>query len=233
MEAIVLAGGLGTRLRSIISDVPKPMAPIDNDNTPFLEVIMKNLKLNGVTHVVLSIGYKGNIIKEYFGDSYNGMHVDYSFEHEPLLTGGAIKKAKTLCNEKDFFIINGDTFLDIDYKNMYEYHKKNDSKLTMAIKKTNDVSRYGTVDICNGNVKSFQEKGVVMEGMINAGVYCMNDVLSFSDFGNKFSFEKDFLQKTVMKIFTYEVKGKFLDIGVPTDYMSFKQMYADNEIIFK
>ena len=112
MEAIVLAGGLGTRLRSIVLDLPKPMAPIGDK--PFLEYIFKYLKKSGVTRVVLSVGYKWKVIEEYFGSSFENIELVYSVENEPLGTGGAIKKAMTKIEGEKVYIINGDTFFDVN-----------------------------------------------------------------------------------------------------------------------
>ena len=112
MEAIVLAGGLGTRLRSVVSELPKPMAPVGDK--PFLEYILKYLKKNGIDKVVLSVGYKWETIKEYFGDSFEDIELVYSIENEPLGTGGAIKQAMEYVSDVNVFIVNGDTFFDID-----------------------------------------------------------------------------------------------------------------------
>ena len=111
MEAIVLAGGLGTRLRSVVSDVPKPMAKING--RPFLEVLLNKLVRNNIERIVLSTGYKGNIIKDYFGTEFNGVKIEYSHEDEPLGTGGAICRALEKIVSNDFFVFNGDTFADI------------------------------------------------------------------------------------------------------------------------
>lgn len=220
MEAIVLAGGFGTRLRSAVSDVPKPMAPMDEKGTPFLKVLFDFLKRNGITHIVLSIGYMGNVIKDYFGVEYQGIPIDYSSEDTPLLTGGAIKKALASCVEPDVFVLNGDTFFDVDLAEMAQQHKADHADLTIAVKEKFDFDRYGTVEFDKKRITAFKEKTYCKAGWINGGIYCMKkDLLNCVD-EKKFSFEKDFMEKKVgmIEIMPFPSEGYFIDIGVPEDY---------------
>jgi len=216
MEAIVLAGGLGTRLQSVVSDVPKPMAPVDGK--PFLEYILKYLKKNGVNRVILSVGYKWEIIQDYFGDGFEGITLVYSVEDEPLGTGGAIKKALELVKTNEVYIINGDTFFDIDLK---ELELKNGSKLMLSLKKMKDFERYGCVSVSDDEkVTAFKEKEFTKEGNINGGIYLMNkNIFDAFDLVQKFSFE-EFMQDNLEKL---NISAKifddyFIDIGIPEDY---------------
>jgi len=122
METIILVGGFGTRLSHIVSDVPKPMIPVNGK--PFLKYLFDYLLKNGVTYIILAVGYKSEIIQKYFGDDYKGISITYSVENTPLGTGGAIKKALDCCNEKYVFIVNGDTYFDVDLKQMKDFHIK-------------------------------------------------------------------------------------------------------------
>ena len=157
MEAIVLAGGFGTRLSHVVSDLPKPMVPICN--RPFLEYILLDLSKKGITEVVLAVGYKSDIIYNWFGESYFGVKLIYSYEDKPLFTGGAIKKALLSCANEEIFIVNGDTLFDVDLHSMYVIHKKSNAMLTIAIKEMTNFSRYGTVKFDeNNHITSFEEK---------------------------------------------------------------------------
>ena len=220
MEAIVLAGGLGTRLRSVVSDLPKPMAPIGNK--PFLEYILKYLQKNGITKVVLSVGYKWETIKEYFGNSFENMELIYSVEDEPLGTGGAIKKALTLCKEKNIFIINGDTFFDVNLQNL---ELDNNSKIQLSLKSMKNFNRYGCVETSEkGLVTTFTEKGYRESGNINGGIYLMSkNIIDEFDLEEKFSFEK-FMQNNFeqLNISTKVFDNYFIDIGIPEDYQKAK-----------
>lgn len=216
MEAIVLAGGLGTRLRSVVSDLPKPMAPI-NDR-PFLEYILNYLKKNEITRVVLSVGYKWETIKEYFGNSFENIELVYSVEDEPLGTGGAIKKALTLCKEEKIFIINGDTFFDVNLQNL---ELKSNSKIILSLKSMKNFDRYGCVETNTEEfVTTFTEKGFREYGNINGGIYLMSKNI-FDEFNleEKFSFE-EFMQNNFkqLNISTKVFDNYFIDIGIPEDY---------------
>lgn len=185
MQAIILCGGLGTRLKSVIKDIPKPMAPI-NDK-PFLEFIFEYLKKQGIKEVILAVSYKYEVIKEYFKDEFLGIKIKYSIEKEPLGTGGAIKEAlKIIKNET--YVLNGDTFFGIDLSKL----KLNGSKICLALKQMNDFDRYGTVNVNEqGFVISFEEKIFKNQGLINGGIYLLT-----KDIFNEFDLEKNFLLKS-------------------------------------
>ncbi|EAK5688907.1 nucleotidyltransferase family protein [Campylobacter coli] len=217
MQAIILCGGLGTRLKSIIKDIPKPMAPI-NDK-PFLEFIFEYLKKQGIKEVILAVSYKYEVMQEYFKDEFLGIKIKYSIEKEPLGTGGAIKEAlKFIKNEA--YVLNGDTFFDIDLSKL----KLNRSKICLALKQMNDFDRYGTVNVDGlGLVISFEEKVFKKQGLINGGIYLLDKDI-FKDFAlqEKFSFE-EFLQENYrnLKARAEIFDNYFIDIGVPEDYRFF------------
>lgn len=217
MQAIILCGGLGTRLKSVIKDIPKPMAPI-NDK-PFLEFIFEYLKKQGVKEIILAVSYKYEVIQEYFKDEFLGIKIKYSIEKEPLGTGGAIKEAlKFIKNE--VYVLNGDTFFDIDLSKL----KLNGSKICLALKQMNDFDRYGTVNVNEqGFVISFEEKIFKIQGLINGGIYLLDKDI-FKDFAlqEKFSFE-EFLQENYEKLKARAeiFDDYFTDIGVPEDYYDF------------
>ncbi|AAW36041.1 nucleotidyltransferase family protein [Campylobacter jejuni] len=217
MQAIILCGGLGTRLKSVIKDIPKPMAPI-NDK-PFLEFIFEYLKKQGIKEVILAVSYKYEVIQEYFKDEFLGIKIKYSIEKEPLGTGGAIKEAlKFIKNEA--YVLNGDTIFDIDLKKLI----LNNSKICLALKQMNDFDRYGTVELDSKNyIKLFKEKEFKKQGLINGGIYFLNKDI-FNDFTlqEKFSFE-EFLQENYekLKAKAHIFDNYFIDIGVPGDYGRF------------
>ncbi len=185
MQAIILCGGLGTRLKSVIKDIPKPMAPI-NDK-PFLEFIFEYLKKQGIKEVILAVSYKYEVIQEYFKDEFLGIKIKYSIEKEPLGTGGAIKEAlKFIKNEA--YVLNGNTFFDIDLTKL----KLNGNRICLALKQMNDFDRYGTVNVDkHGFVISFEEKVFKKQGLINGGIYLLT-----KDIFNEFDLEKNFLLKS-------------------------------------
>lgn len=215
MEAIILAGGFGTRLAHVVSDVPKPMAPVCD--RPFLRFILDDLQEKGVEKVVLAVGYKWKIIQKYFGNTYRGMRIKYSVEDTPLFTGGAIKKALAKCQNNKVFIINGDTFFDVDLQQM----SRIDAPLVVAVKELESFDRYGTVSLSAENIiTGFREKQPCEKGYINGGVYYMDRTLLDSIEKETFSFEKEVLE-TVYQRFPVPVyigSGYFIDIGVPEDY---------------
>lgn len=217
-EAIILCGGLGTRLRSVISDVPKPMAPINNK--PFLAFVLEYLKKQNISRVVLAVSYKYEIIQEYFGNSYLGMKILYSIEKEPLGTGGAILEALNLINSDSCYVLNGDTFFDVNLDRL----KLDNSDICVALKPMKNFDRYGSVDIDNNSyISAFNEKKFTSNGLINGGVYLIKKHI-FNSFNlpNKFSFE-EFFQENFL-IFNAKATvfdDYFIDIGIPQDYKAF------------
>ncbi|NBV06471.1 MAG: D-glycero-beta-D-manno-heptose 1,7-bisphosphate 7-phosphatase [Proteobacteria bacterium] len=220
MQAIILAGGFGTRLKSVVKDVPKPMADING--APFLSYLLTYLKKSGVTDVVISIGYLQEKIIQYFGNSFLGIKISYAREDKPLGTGGAILNSlKFIDQNKPVIVINGDTFLQVDYQKLLAAHK---SKLTLVLRKMQDCSRYGRVVFDeNFVIKSFAEKSAEKEsGFINGGIYVLDPKI-FAKFSleEKFSFETDFLVKHLQDLEpqAFTVDEYFIDIGVPDDYV--------------
>lgn len=223
MEAIILAGGLGKRLRGVVNDVPKPMADILGK--PFLEYIMEYLKKNNVKKVILAIGYKGHVIKDYFGGDYKGISIMYSEEMEPLGTGGGIKQAIRLCENENNIIINGDTYFDVDLPEMMKQHIMTKSDLTIATKVMYDFDRYGiVVSDKDKRIIEFKEKKYYNQGNINGGVYICKKELVDEVTENSFSFEKEVLEKKykIKKFSSFISESYFIDIGIPNDYFSFK-----------
>jgi len=219
MEAIILAGGLGTRLAARVSDVPKAMAPVGG--RPFLEILLHQLERCGCTRVVLSVGYLHSAIEGHFGEAFGGMRLAYAVEESALGTGGAIRRSLTMVREDAALVVNGDTFLDADYAEMLRYHRAQGVAMTMAVTRREDIARYGGVVIRNERVVGFEEKGRSGPGWINAGAYVLNRNLEWpADLPERFSFEKAFLGLRVaeLKPAAFEVAGYFLDIGVPEDF---------------
>lgn len=133
MEIIILSGGLGTRLNGILKNIPKVMAPINNK--PFLEYIFDDINNQGIERVILATGYKKEYIRDYFGDNYKNISIEYSEEESPLGTGGAIKKALDKTNEDNVIVMNGDIYTKLDYNELYKSHQNSNSKVTLALKK--------------------------------------------------------------------------------------------------
>lgn len=231
MEAIILAGGFGTRLQHIVSDVPKPMAPMDDTQTPFLSVLLDKLLLYGFRKIVLSTGYMHGKIEGYFGAVYKGVQLIYSEEETPLLTGGAIKKALSFCEEENVFVLNGDTYFDVDFSQMKREFVEARADVSIAVKEMKDFDRYGTVVLEGKTVNAFREKEQQSVGWINGGIYCLRRNL-LNEVQEKFSFEK-YLEAYVrkLKIIAYLSDGFFIDIGIPEDYFQAKRRYKNNGFV--
>ncbi|MEO8887350.1 MAG: nucleotidyltransferase family protein [Mucilaginibacter sp.] len=219
MEAIILAGGLGTRLRDIVKDIPKPMAPING--TPFLHYIFEWLSNFPVNNVTLSIGYKADVIFNHFNTNYKGISIKYATENKPLGTGGAIKYALSKTVEDNVLIVNGDTYFPIDVNRFADFHQNNKSDISIALKHMTDFDRYGSVKILNNKIISFNEKQHLREGLINGGIYIVNKkAINFNSLPDVFSFEAEVLEKCVHygSINGMIFNDTFIDIGVPEDY---------------
>jgi len=185
--------------------------------------------------VVLSVGYKYEMIKNYFGKSFSGMELVYSVESEPLGTGGGIRKSLSFVDSRNVFIVNGDTFFDVNLKKLFLFHKEKNSVISVALKPMKQFDRYGSVRIDeNKKIIGFEEKKYHESGLINGGIYLLNkDFFMSFDLGEKFSFEKDFLEKyyNFYAFYGLEFESYFIDIGIPEDYENFKKDVAQSNIV--
>lgn len=217
-EAIVLAGGFGTRLRDLVPDAPKPMAPVGG--RPFLEILLRSLASKGFSRVVLSLGFMAKKISDHFGNQFAGMDLVYVVEDSPMGTGGAVRLAIEQCIQDHVFVINGDTFLDLEAEGIEDHWSAN-RHLVIVAREVPDTSRYGRLLVRNGLVTGFTEKGVEGPGLINAGCYVFRkkELDTFPP-NQPFSLEADFLAKAVqnMPVDVFVTNGHFIDIGVPDDY---------------
>ena len=218
MEAIVLAGGFGTRLKQIVPDLPKPMAPIAG--RPFLEILLAALARKGFSRVVLSLGFMADKIVAHFGDRYAGMELVYEVEQQPLGTGGAIRVALARCASDHVFVFNGDTYLDLevdDLENLWQRSRRP----VIVVREVPDTARFGRVEMNGGQVTAFLEKGMAGTGLINAGCYVLpRRALDAFPMGQNFSIETEYLAKELDQIYFdgFVTCGRFIDIGVPEDY---------------
>ncbi len=219
-QAIILAGGFGTRLKSVVSEVPKPMAPIGNK--PFLEIVLEQCLKYNIQKVALAVGYKHETITDYFGNNYRGIELIYSIEEEPLGTGGAIAQAAVLLEDKPFVVLNGDTLFKTNLYHLSSFYSEKKADMAIALCCMEDFDRYGVVEIDqNGRVLDFKEKQYQKTGNINAGVYILTKaILDKSNLPLKFSFEKDFMEAFVQDYLFYGMPSTdyFIDIGIPEDY---------------
>ena len=225
MEVIILAGGLGTRLRSEVKDVPKCMAPVAGK--PFLWYLLTDLKkYNNITKVILSVGYLREVIFEWIPTVQDEFPFtfDYAIEEEPLGTGGGIRLAMEKVTEKEAVILNGDTYFAVDLNELVAAHKNQEvAKLTIALKPMKDFDRYGTVSTdAEGRVLKFNEKRPCKEGLINGGVYVLSkDESIFEGKFQKCSFETAVMQEKCGEtgcLYGVVQNGYFIDIGIPDDY---------------
>lgn len=218
MEAIILAGGFGTRLASRLQGVPKPMALVAG--RPFLEILLLQLRRAGCTRVVLSVGHLHNVIQDHFDTAFQNVRIDYAIESAPLGTGGAIRLALAQISEDSVLVLNGDTYLDADYAAMMRFHTAEDASVTIAVAHQPDIARYGGVVVEQKRIVAFEEKGRTGPGWINAGSYVIAKRMAWSPaLPEKFSIEKDVFVPGVARLrpAAYEVSGYFLDIGIPED----------------
>ena len=225
-EAIILAGGFGTRLQGVVKDLPKPMAPVNG--RPFLTYILDYLIDYEYERVVLSVGYLYEKIVDYFGRKYKTLEIDYAVEEEPLGTGGGIQFAMSKCENDNVLVINGDTMFKVDLDAFERFHTEKDALLSIVLREVEDVSRYGSVTISNDNlIALFAEKQVTFgRGYINGGVYLIHRKLfDKHPQPKKFSFEKDLMTKFYTQELFYAMPsdGYFIDIGIPEDYARAQQ----------
>ena len=227
MQAIVLAGGLGTRLRGVVPDLPKPLAPVSG--RPFLAIVLEQLRSQGFSLAVLSVGFRHELIRQAFGERFGGLAIDYAVEERPLGTGGAIRLAARACSEADVFVLNGDSYTDLDFADMQARHCETHVPLTVCTVEVPDAARYGRVLVRDSRIDGFSEKGTGGPGLINAGIYLMRrNLLETLDLPEVFSLERDILESKLgeLRPLAYLTRGRFIDIGVPVDYARAQGMFA-------
>jgi D-glycero-alpha-D-manno-heptose 1-phosphate guanylyltransferase len=225
---LLLVGGMGTRLRSVLSDKPKPLAPIGG--IAFLELLVMQLRANGFRNLVMCTGFEAGQIHEKFGDGLKwNLNISYSEENQPLGTGGAIKLAEPFLRQSpNFVVMNGDSFLELDLRQMAQYHNQHDGLGTIAVRRVSDAARYGTVHVdAEGKITRFSEKlGFATPGLINGGVYVFKKAALNHIPGGPVSLEKEVLPGLVSQgIFAFEQNGMFIDIGTPEDYARAQTIY--------
>lgn len=237
-EAVILAGGFGTRLSHVVSDVPKPMAPVYGK--PFLTYLIDRLVDAGIRRVILATGHKHECIETYFGAKYRDVEIVYSNEDIPLFTGGAIRKAAEKIDSEDFIVLNGDTLFDIDFAKLYDFHIQHHANLSVALRYVDDTSRYGSVGCIDDHVTAFHEKlDSHGAGDINGGIYAIRrQWLIELELPTKFSFEKELMQPMAGDPHFYGLSfdDYFIDIGVPEDYFraqeEFKTIFSEDQFLF-
>jgi len=221
LPAVLLVGGLGTRLQPVLSSKPKPLAPIGG--IPFLELLVLQLRSQGIRQLVMCTGFQSQQIEEALGDGHKwDVTIAYSKESRPLGTAGAIKHAEQLLSEaSDFLVMNGDSFLEIDFHQLLRFHRERGGWASIAVRRVVDAARYGTVEVDGqSRVVRFSEKlGLQKPGLVNGGIYVFKqEVLPHLPEGPA-SLEKDVLPRLVEHgTFAIEQAGMFIDIGTPEDY---------------
>jgi D-glycero-alpha-D-manno-heptose 1-phosphate guanylyltransferase len=229
-EAVILAGGFGTRLRSVVSDLPKSLAPVNEK--PFLHYLFLWLKKFGIEHIVLSVGYLSEKVEEQFGNEYLGIKVSYAKEESPLGTGGGIRLAMEKCSGAHVLAMNGDSFFDVELDQFFENHLSGSADATLALRKVEDGSRYGTIQLDGMRIIAFREKDPEVKGdaLINGGIYLLRrkTFLKNTESENQFSIERDFFGRLADKLWlqSFISDGYFIDIGIPEDFERAQKEFA-------
>ncbi|HEY0676868.1 MAG TPA: nucleotidyltransferase family protein [Chitinophagaceae bacterium] len=219
-SAIILAGGLGTRLRPAITDLPKCMAPVAGK--PFVAYVVEHLQQQGIEHFIFALGYKSEMFQDFISQILSKKHYTLSIEQEPLGTGGAIRLACTRLHDTTTLVANGDTLFRIDVNKLSSFHHLHNAHCTLSLKPMQQFNRYGVVELNEDqSVSIFKEKQYYESGYINGGVYMLNAEKFLSEnLPEIFSFEKDYLEKlyTARRMFGVIQDEYFIDIGIPEDY---------------
>jgi len=228
IECVIFAGGLGTRLRSVVSHVPKPLAPING--VAFLDFLLTQIAgFRAVSKVVLAIGYKASQIVQHYKDHTFPFLIEFSIEDFPLGTGGALKKALNLIESEDVLVLNGDSYLSFSFSELWNFHLQTSAELTLSAVFAKSANRYGLLDVNKetSRILGFKEKSQEStQGLINAGVYLIKKTL-MDDFifDGAFSLEKDVFPKCIShKMYVHICEGQFIDIGTPESFLLAQQM---------
>lgn len=221
-EAIILAGGMGTRLRSVVDDRPKVMAMVRG--YPFLAYLIHYLQQQGIVHFIFSVGYMHESIENFLSENYRPLSYSIALEDEPLGTGGAIKLACSYGQEKQILVCNGDSYFAVDIPKLAALHESKEALCTLSLKPMQHFDRYGTVELnSDQSIRQFREKQACESGFINGGVYALNrGRFLASPLPQKFSFENDFLRNLTgdepPQLYGMIQDVFFIDIGIPEDY---------------
>jgi D-glycero-alpha-D-manno-heptose 1-phosphate guanylyltransferase len=227
-EAIILAGGFGTRLGELTRNTPKPLVPVNG--RPFLDILLNHLIHLGFERVVLSVGHLANQIQLRYGEAYKGLKITYAVETEPLGTGGAIRLALNYIHGPDAFVLNGDSYLEFDKLQVELVHESTNADITLVLRAVKDAARYGSI-LRNeaARITAFQEKSNEhKEGLINGGIYLINKKCYFENTPQgSFSIEKDVFQQQcqTLNIYSHVTTGFFIDIGIPSDYQRAQNVF--------
>lgn len=221
--AIILAGGFGTRLQQVVSDVPKPMAPVAG--RPFLDYQLKRLSMAGFKHVIFSTGYLANKIEARYKTGFDNLQVAFSHEQTAMGTGGGIRMALEYCTENRCIVLNGDSLFDFSLENFQAKTTASKAKHAIALRSVPDTSRYGEVITSSDHAITFfgEKSSEIKPGTINAGVYSLevDHFLAATPSDTNFSIEKDFFEKQAGSgmLYGFAYEGYFIDIGIPQDYL--------------
>lgn len=228
IECVILAGGLGTRLRSVVSHVPKPLAPING--VAFLDLLLTQIAgFSAVSKVVLAIGYKASQIVQHYKYHTFPFLLEFSIEDFPLGTGGALKKALNLIESEHVLVLNGDSYLSFSFSELWNFHLQTSADITLSAVFAKSANRYGLLelDIETTQILSFKEKSQEStQGLVNAGVYLMKKtIMDEFIFDGAFSLEKDVFPKCIShKMYAHICTGPFIDIGTPESFLLAQQM---------
>jgi len=229
VDVVILCGGMGTRLKAIVDDKPKPMAEIDK--RPFIDILIGHISTFGFQRFILCAGYKAESIQEYYKNKKCRVEILIEKEQELLGTGGAVKNVRPLIGSNPFLVLNGDSFLDMDLCKFIEFHLGKKALLSIALINAKDTKSYGSIETNSSDriVKFCEKEEKSQESMINAGIYLFNrEIFSLMPSDKKFSLEYDFFPKIVgREFYGYLAKGFFIDIGTPERYMQAKQLLKD------
>lgn len=227
IKAVLLVGGLGTRLRSILPSTPKPLASVGDKS--FLELLVRQLRYQGIRRLVMCTGYLGDQIENEFGDGHSwDVTIEYSKEPHPLGTAGAVKLAQPYLRDvSDFLVMNGDSFLEIDFHQLVRFHREQGGLAGMAVLRVKNTTRFGSVQMgAGGRVIGFSEKtGHDASGLVNGGVYVFDPTVLEHIPEGPASLERDVFPRLLNHgLYALEQHGMFIDIGTPEDYARAQQL---------
>ena len=231
IDALVLCGGLGKRLRATIGETQKVMAEVNS--RPFLDIILEYIKKEGLRRVILCAGFQADKVKSYYQAKKTGLEIEFSVEKEPLGTGGAIKNTKSLVKSNPFFVFNGDSLCPVRLNDLLMFHNEHKALASVAISKVKDASDFGAISVdSTGKITAFDEKQKKSAGYVNAGIYCFaKNIFDVMPQTKIFSIEKDFFPLLTGKSFYgFETGEDFLDIGTPERYSQAKHNLGKEQV---